>query len=237
CALLADDDARTSGIDRHSADLRRALDHHLGNRRLRQLLHDVLADLQVLEQQTPIVLPFGEPAAVPRAVDLQAKPDRRGFLTHYASSCSRTTTRMRLNRLTMRDERPRARVANRFIEIDLPTLASATTSASTSRLWLFSALATADARTLRTSSAMPLGENFKMLSACSTFLPRIMVATRLSLRAEPRIVLPTASAALSPTLRGAVGLLISACPSCRRRGRGRSASARTRRASFRPFPH
>ena len=51
---------------------------------------------------------------------------------------------MRLNGLTIRLERPRARVAKRFIEIDLPTLASDTTKASTSRLWLFSALATAD---------------------------------------------------------------------------------------------
>src|SRR5206468_5543068 len=177
-ALFANDHARTGGIDRHSADLRRTLDHHLGDRRLRQLLHDVLADLQVLEQQPPIVLPFGEPAAVPRAVDLQAEPDRRGFLTHYASSCSRTTTRMRLNGLTMREERPRARVAKRFIEIDLPTLASATTSASTSRLWLFSALATADAITLRTSSAIALGENFRMFSASSTLRPRIRPATR-----------------------------------------------------------
>src|SRR6185369_11035822 len=225
------------GIYADPADLRRALDDDLRDRGLGQLLDDRAADLEILEQQPAIVLPFGEPAAVPRAVDLQAKPDRRGFLTHYASSCSRTTTRRRLNGLTIRAERPRARVAKRFIEIDLPTLASATTRASTSRLWLFSALATADASTLRTSSAIPLGENLRMLSACSTFLPRIIWATRLSLRAEPRIVFPTASASFSPTLRGAACLPISACPSCRRHGRGTYASARTRRASFRPFPH
>src|SRR3954454_21423609 len=147
-ALLADDDTGARGIDGDAADLGGPLDHHLRNRRLRRLRHDVLADLEVLEQQPTVVLPFGEPAAVPGTVDLQAKPDRRGFLTHYASSCSRTTTRIWLNGLTMRAERPRARVAKRFIEMDLPTLASATTSASTSRLWLFSALATADASTL-----------------------------------------------------------------------------------------
>ena len=50
--------------------------------------------------------------------------------------------------ISMKRFTPRARVAKRFIEIDLPTLASATTRASTSRLWLFSALATAEARTL-----------------------------------------------------------------------------------------
>src|SRR3546814_1900926 len=71
-----------------------------------------------------------------------------------SSAASRTTTRMRLNGLTIRLERPRARVTKRFITIDLPTLASFTTSASTSRLWLFSALAMADASTLRTSTAM-----------------------------------------------------------------------------------
>ena len=53
--------------------------------------------------------------------------------------------RTRLNGLTMRLERPRARVAKRFIEMLLPTEASATTRASTSRLWLFSALAIAEA--------------------------------------------------------------------------------------------
>ena len=67
--------------------------------------------------------------------------------------------RTRLNGFTIREERPRARVAKRFIEMDLPTLASATTRASTSRLWLFSALATADASTLRTSSAIANAEN------------------------------------------------------------------------------
>src|SRR4029453_2131730 len=131
-------------------------------------------ELQVFEQQPSVVLTFREPAAVPGTVDLQAKADRRGFLTHYASSWSGTITRRRLNGLTIREERPRARVMNRFIEIDLPTLASATIKASTSRLWLFSALATAEASTLRTSSAIPLGENFRMFSASSTFRPRII---------------------------------------------------------------
>src|SRR6476469_4573147 len=232
--LLADDYAWARGIDGNPADLGRTLDDDLGDRRLRHLLQDVLADLEILEEQPAVIPAFGKPAAVPGTIDLQAKPDRRGFLTHYASSCSRTITRIWLNGLTMRDERPRARVAKRFIEIDLPTLASATIRASTSRLWLFSALATAEARTLRTSSAIALGENFRMLSASSTLRPRIRPATRLSLRAEPRIVLPIASASLSPTLRGAAGLLITRGPSCQKRGRGTCASARIRQASFRP---
>src|SRR4051812_5292646 len=81
-ALLADDHAGTRGIDANAADLRRTLDHHLRDRGLWLLLDDVATDLEVLEEQTAIVLAFRVPAAVPGAVDLQAKPDRRGFLTH-----------------------------------------------------------------------------------------------------------------------------------------------------------
>src|SRR4029453_10392392 len=116
-ALLANDHAGTSRVDRHSADLRRALDHDLRDRGLRRLLENVTAELQVFEQQPSVLLTFREPAAVPGTVDLQAKADRRGFLTHYASSCSRTMTRRRLNGLTIREERPRARVMNRFLRL------------------------------------------------------------------------------------------------------------------------
>src|SRR6185295_10743486 len=73
-ALLADDHAGARRIDADPADLRRALDDDLRDRGLGQLLDDRTADLEILEQQPAIVLPFGEPAAVPRAVDLQAKP-------------------------------------------------------------------------------------------------------------------------------------------------------------------
>src|SRR5690606_26050204 len=205
-ALLADDHAGARGIDGDAAQLRRTLDHHLGDRRLRQRLHDVLADLEVLEEEPAVIVALGEPAAVPGPVDLQPEADRGGFLTHYASSCSRTTTRMRLNGLTIRLERPRARVAKRFIDRLLPTLASATTRLSTSRLWLFSALAIAEASTLRTSRAIAFGEKARMLRASPAFLPRIRPATRLSFCAEPRICVPTDSASLSATRRGALGL-------------------------------
>src|SRR5207237_5952350 len=145
--------------DRDPAQLGRTLDHDLADRRLRVRLHDVLADLQILQQQLAVMRALGEPAAVPGAVDLQTQADRVALLTHYASSCSRTTMRRRLNGFRMRVDLPRPRVANRFMTIDLPTDASLTTSASTSRLWLFSALAMAEASTLRASTAMPLVEN------------------------------------------------------------------------------
>src|SRR3546814_9945048 len=80
--LLADDDARTGGIDRHAAQLRRPLDHDLRDRGLRQGLEDELADLQILDPHAAIVLPLGEPAAVPGAVDLQAHADRIALLAH-----------------------------------------------------------------------------------------------------------------------------------------------------------
>src|SRR3546814_9768368 len=76
--------------------------------------------------------------------------------------------RMRLNGLTIRVDLPRPRACQRFIEIDLPTLASWMTRASTSRLWLFSALATALARTLRTSTAIAFFEKARTFIASST---------------------------------------------------------------------
>src|SRR5690606_33405051 len=81
-ALLADDDAGTGRIDRDPAQLGRTLDHHLRDRRLRQVLDDVLADLDVFLEQPRIVAPFGVPAAVPGAVDLQAQTDRIALLAH-----------------------------------------------------------------------------------------------------------------------------------------------------------
>jgi hypothetical protein len=89
---------------------------------------------------------------------------------------------------------------------DVPTDASATTRLSTSRLWLFSALAIAEASTLRTSFAIALGEKLRMFSASSAFLLRIRAATRFSFCADPRICVPTDSASFSPTRRGAFAL-------------------------------
>src|SRR3546814_3493767 len=40
------------------------------------------ADLQILKQQSAIILTFRKPAAVPSPVNLQAEPDRIALLTH-----------------------------------------------------------------------------------------------------------------------------------------------------------
>ena len=54
----------------------------------RQLLAQMLAQLQILVQQLGVVV-AGEPAAVPGAVDAEPQPDRIDFLTHgYAASCA-----------------------------------------------------------------------------------------------------------------------------------------------------
>src|SRR3546814_11485513 len=44
--------------------------------------HDEFADLQILKQQSAIILTFRKPAAVPSPVNLQAEPDRIALLTH-----------------------------------------------------------------------------------------------------------------------------------------------------------
>src|ERR1700759_4872741 len=87
--------------------------------------------------------------------------------------------------------------------------------------WLFSALAIADCRHLRTSLAMRLRENSSSASAIATFLPRISCASRLSFCGLTRSILATAFASFSASARGWPFLLISS---------PRSGRARTRRA-------
>src|SRR5690242_6978756 len=108
--------------------------------------------------------------------------------------------------------RPRPRGEKRLITSALPTCASATTSSSTSRSWLFSALAIADSRHLRTSFAMRLRENSRSASALATFLPRISCATRLSFCGETRSILLTAFASVSARSRSRARLPIVLVP-------------------------
>src|SRR6202522_801197 len=80
------------------------------------------------------------------------------FLPFFsASRCSSTTMVIWLKNFSMPPELPRARAWKRFITKFLPTEASRTTRSSTSRSWLFSALAMADCRIFLTSLAMCLG--------------------------------------------------------------------------------
>src|SRR6201994_4801886 len=112
------------------------------------------------------------------------------------------------NGLKTRPERPRPRGAKRFMTMPLPTKAWATTSSSTSRSWLFSALAIADSRHFLTSTAIRLRENCRSASAAEAFRPRINCATRLSFCGLTRSIRATALASLSARLRSRFGLLI-----------------------------
>src|SRR3984957_4233244 len=97
----------------------------------------------------------------------------------------------------------------------LPTCASATTRSSTSRSWLFSALAIADSRHLRTSRAMRLRENSRSASALATFLPRMSCAKRLSFCGLTRSMRATAFASLSESARSRFFLLMMSLPASR----------------------
>src|SRR3954451_16378860 len=113
------------------------------------------------------------------------------------------------NGLYTRPERPRPRGEKRFITMPLPTCASATTRSSTSRSWLFSALAIADSRHFLTSTAIRLRENCRSASAAEAFRPRINCATRLSFCGLTRSIRATALASLSGRLRSRFGLLMA----------------------------
>src|SRR3981081_4795501 len=90
----------------------------------------------------------------------------------------------------------------------LPTCASATIRSSTSRSWLFSALAIADSRHFLTSTAIRLRENCRSASAAAAFRPRMSWATRLSFCGLTRSIRATALASFSARLRSRFGLLI-----------------------------
>src|SRR5919112_2347643 len=110
------------------------------------------------------------------------------------------------NGFRIRAPRPRARAWKRFSTSALPTCASWTTRSSTSRLWLFSALAMALSRHFLTSLAMRFRENSRSASAVETFLPRMSCARRFSFCGLTRSMRATALASLSGSARGVAAL-------------------------------
>src|ERR1700730_2663500 len=134
------------------------------------------------------------------------------------------------NGLKMRPARPRPRGVKRLSTIALPTCASATTRSSTSRSWLFSALAIADSRHLRTSLATRLRENSRSASAVATFLPRMSAANRLSFCGEPRSMRAIALASFSARLRSCARLPIASSSRARGRRRRRGGTRAARRS-------
>src|SRR4029450_10164107 len=80
--LLADHYARAGRVNGHAALLVRPLDDDMRHRCLLELLHQLLADLDVFMEQRTVFRLAGEPARIPGAVDADAQPDRIDFLTH-----------------------------------------------------------------------------------------------------------------------------------------------------------
>src|SRR3984957_15405166 len=145
------------------------------------------------------------------------------------------------NGLSILPERPRPRAWKRFITSPLPTCACDTTRSSMSSWWLFSALAIADSRHLRTSRAMRLRENSRSASAVATFLPRMSCANRFSFCGLMRSMRATAMASVSASARSRFFLLMTkplpasrraAGRRCRRGGRCRTRSGARRTGAF-----
>src|SRR6185437_13757803 len=84
-ALLADDDPRARAVDRYARILRRALYRHLRHRRMRELLLQVLAHLEVFGERRPVMLLVGEPLRAPVAIDGEAKAGWMNLLSHGVS--------------------------------------------------------------------------------------------------------------------------------------------------------
>src|ERR1700759_1415624 len=105
-----------------AALLVRTLDDDPRHAGLAKALLQLLADGDVLVEQTAVVVARREPAAVPGAVDGEPQPDRIDFLTHQAASpSSRTTIVISEKGFSMREDRPRARAEKRFMIRFLPT--------------------------------------------------------------------------------------------------------------------
>src|SRR5215831_2945173 len=81
-ALLADDHAGTRGVDRDARVLGGALDHHLAHGGVRELLLQVLADLDVLGEHPGEVLGVRVPLLAPVAVHREAEAGRVDLLSH-----------------------------------------------------------------------------------------------------------------------------------------------------------
>src|SRR3954454_11612725 len=81
-ARLADHDARASGVDVDSDPLLVLADQDVGQPRVRELLVDVLADLDVLEDVPGDLLLAGVPVRLPVVDDADAQATRMDLLTH-----------------------------------------------------------------------------------------------------------------------------------------------------------
>src|SRR4029079_16737507 len=84
-APTADDDARTSGVDVDAQAIARPLHLDAADRRIRELVHQVVADLPVLDEVVDVLLTSGEPAGLPVGGDTEAEAVGIDLLTHQSS--------------------------------------------------------------------------------------------------------------------------------------------------------
>src|SRR5213594_429642 len=88
---LADDDAGARGVDVDRDPLLILADQDVRQARVRQLLEDVLADLDVLDEGARELLLADHPVRLPVVDDPDAQPARMDLLSHY-SPASRWAT-------------------------------------------------------------------------------------------------------------------------------------------------
>jgi hypothetical protein len=81
-AGLTDDDAGAGGVDVDRDPLLVLADEDVGEPRVGELVVDVLADLDVLEQGLRELLAARVPVGLPVVDDADAHPARMDFLTH-----------------------------------------------------------------------------------------------------------------------------------------------------------
>ena len=81
-ALAADDDAGAGGVDLDADAVGRALDEDARHGRLLELLHELLTDHLVLEEELGEVFLLRKPAGLPVAADGETEAGGIGLLAH-----------------------------------------------------------------------------------------------------------------------------------------------------------
>ena len=87
-ASAPDHDARARGVHVDAQAVAGALDLDPADGRVRQLRHQVVADLPVLDDDVAVLLAIGEPARLPLGGDAEPEPVRVDLLTHQLFSSS-----------------------------------------------------------------------------------------------------------------------------------------------------
>ena len=85
CTTTTDDDAWTSGMHVDTKTITSAFDLNTADCRVRQLRHEVIADLPILNEIVGILATIGKPTRLPVGGHAEAEPVRVDLLTHQSS--------------------------------------------------------------------------------------------------------------------------------------------------------